>query len=390
MLAYTFYEMDNRVMRYAETLVNRGDHVDVISLRMEGQLLCEMIDGVNVYRIQKRLVNEKKKFTYLVRIIKFFIKSAIFLSKKHLKNPYNLIHVHNIPDFEIFAAFLPKVTGAKIILDIHDILPEFYISKFKNNKKHIIYNILKLIEKLSIKFSDHVIISNDIWKEKLLSRSATIDNCTTIMNYPDTSIFFKQKRNKKNNKFIMIYPGTLNWHQGVDIAIRAFYIIKDKIPEAEFHIYGEGPAKEYLKKLISELELNGRIYLNEYLPIKQIASIMANSDIGIVPKRNDSFGGEAFSTKILEFMSLGIPVIVSKTKIDHYYFNDSIVKFFKPDDEKDLANVMLLLIKHKELRKQLATNAILFARENNWQGMKYIYLNLVDSLTTKSYATPFS
>ena len=52
------------------------------------------------------------------------------------------------------------------------------------------------------------------------------------------------------------------------------------------------------------------------MPIDQIAEVMANADLGIIPKKNDPFGGEAFSTKTLEFMSLGIPIILSRTKID--------------------------------------------------------------------------
>ena len=76
----------------------------------------------------------------------------------------------------------------------------------------------------------------------------------------------------------------------------------------------------------------------------QVPKVMANADIGIVPKRNDFFGGMAFSTKILEFMSMGIPVIVSKTMIDTYYFDDSLVTFFNPDSVGDLANAMETLV----------------------------------------------
>ena len=53
MMVYSFYETDARVARYAETLVRRGDHVDVISLRQEGQDAFGSINGVNVFRIEK-------------------------------------------------------------------------------------------------------------------------------------------------------------------------------------------------------------------------------------------------------------------------------------------------------------------------------------------------
>src|SRR5438309_3898864 len=62
MLVYTFYESDNRVMRYAKALVERGDEVDVIALGSdETQPAFEVIDNVNVHRIQRRQRNEKSK-----------------------------------------------------------------------------------------------------------------------------------------------------------------------------------------------------------------------------------------------------------------------------------------------------------------------------------------
>jgi len=54
MLVYSFYESDNRVMRYARALVERGDQVDVIALSDGKQQPFEIVEGVNVHRIQRR------------------------------------------------------------------------------------------------------------------------------------------------------------------------------------------------------------------------------------------------------------------------------------------------------------------------------------------------
>jgi glycosyltransferase involved in cell wall biosynthesis len=114
---------------------------------------------------------------------------------------------------------------------------------------------------------------------------------------------------------------------------------------------------------------------------------MANADLGVVPKRNDPFGGEAFSTKILEFMSLGVPVVVSATNIDKYYFNDAVVKFFKPDDENDLARSMLNLINDDDLRNRLAYNASKFVDDFSWSKKEHEYIDLVDSLISNHITT---
>ncbi|MHB8539098.1 MAG: glycosyltransferase family 4 protein [Candidatus Dormibacteria bacterium] len=381
MVAYTFYERDNRVRRYAETLARRGDNVDVISLRSEGQSgKTVVINGVRVFRIQRRVKDEKNKFVYLSRLILFFLRSMYCLTRMQIGEGYDLIHVHSVPDFEVFAAWYPKMAGSKIILDIHDIVPEFYTSKFNTSQESLTFKLLIVMERVSAAFSDHVVAANHIWEKRLQERSVAGSKCTTILNYPDTHIFRKRGRNRSDDKFIVLYPGTINYHQGLDIAIRAFSLIKDDIPEAEFHIYGTGDQYNFLRSLIDELGLQRRVYLKGLLAIDQMASVIENADLGVVPKRSTGFGNEAFSTKILEFMCMGVPVIVPDTVIDQYYFNGSVATFFHANDARSLADAMVLLFKNPELRRKLVLNASEFVKKYTWDVNESIYLDLVSSL----------
>lgn len=384
MVAYTFYEEDNRVRRYAETLARRGDSVDVVALRQAGQSASDLINGVRVFRIQNRSVTEKTKFTYLGKLFLFFMRSMFFLTREQLKNRYDLIHVHSVPDFEVFAAAYPKITGTKIILDIHDIMPEFYASKFKTSHDSLSFKLLVAVERMSTGFSDHVIAANHIWEKRLRDRSVRSSKCTTFLNFPDTKGFQRRGRTRADGKFILLYPGTLNYHQGLDIAIRAFATIKDRVPQAEFHVYGRGEQFAFLQSLIADLGLQDRVFLRPTLPFHEIIWVMENADLGIVPKRGNSFGNEAFSTKILEFMALGVPVIIPETAVDRYYFNDSVAKFFKANNESSLAEAMLLLINNPELRCSLVRNADKFIQKYTWEENKHDYLNLVDSLIRPS------
>lgn len=380
MLAYAFYESDTRIMRYAEALVQRGDQVDVIALRRETQSANEMVNGVNVFRIQRRLPNHTARASYVFEILQFLLRAMIGLTLKHLRRRYQVIHVHSVPDFLVFATWLPKLTGAKLILDIHDLLPELYASKYGIKHDSLAFKLLVLTERMSAAFADHVIAANDLWQEKLLSRSVSRGRCSTLVNVPDRGIFVRQGRTRVDQKFIIVYPGTLNWHQGLDIAIRAFNLIKNEIPEAEFHIYGEGPCQGSLVQLIEELGLRDRVFMKNFISTREIARVMENGDLAVVPKRKDGFGNEAFSTKIMEFMALGVPVIVSDTQVDRYYFNDSLVRFFRSGDEHDLARSMLLLVNEPDLRERLVQNALEFVEHNNWGEKKSEYLTLVDSL----------
>jgi glycosyltransferase involved in cell wall biosynthesis len=381
MVAYTGYESDNRVRRYAEALAQRGDTVDVVALRLEGQSSKDVLNGVRIFRIQRRVRNEKGRFAYLGKLLLFFLRSMLFLTREQIRERYEIIHVHSIPDFEVFAALYAKLTGSKIILDIHDIMPEFYASKF-HAPQGLTFRLLVAVERMSAAFSDHVIAANHIWQDRLQQRSVSNSKCTTILNFPDTEIFRRHGKVRSGNKFVVIYPGTLSYHQGLDIAIRAFARVKDEIPEAEFHIYGSGDQLDLLKSLIVHLGLEDRVLPKGVLPLHEISRVMENADLGVVPKRKNGFGNEAFSTKILEFMALGVPVIIPDTMIDRYYFNDSIVRFFQANDEQSLADAMLEMFKCPELRQRLVGNADEFIKRYTWQENKNVYLNLVDSLVT--------
>lgn len=126
MVSYSEYESDSRVRRYAEVLIKQGYRVDILSIRQKGQEPEGPIDGGGrVYRIQSRTRNEKSKATYLSKLILFFFRSMFFLTWENMKEKYDLIHVHSVPDFEVFAALFPKLFGSSVILDIHDIVRSF-------------------------------------------------------------------------------------------------------------------------------------------------------------------------------------------------------------------------------------------------------------------------
>jgi glycosyltransferase involved in cell wall biosynthesis len=385
MVSYSFYERDNRVMRYAETLAQRGDHVTVFALLRDDGPREEVLNGVHVHRLQSRQVNEKSRFSYLGRILQFLFRAMYRVSKNHLQHRYDLLHIHSVPDFIVFAGWLPRMTGTPVILDIHDILPEFYTSKFGSGRHSVSFRLLHAVEKISAKFSSHVIIANHIWQERLLSRSVEPGKCTVVLNSPDRSIFHTNGAPRSSTgRFVLLYPGTLNWHQGLDLAIRAFGKISDEVPQADFYIYGDGPSKDDLSALILELHLENRVFICNPMPLREVAKVIGSADLGIVPKRKDTFGNEAFSTKILEFMAMGVPVIVADTQVDRYYFDDSVVRFFRGGEEEDLAHNMLDMIQNADKRRNLVANATQFVDTVDWTAKKHEYLSLVDQLVSDS------
>ena len=388
MLSYSFFEYDNRVRRYADTLIAEGHSVDVVCLRMPGQSWFGIDKGIRVYRIQRRQKNEKGPLSYLFKLLFFFIMSLIVVTFLHIRKRYHLVHVHNPPDFLVFSALILRLSGAQVILDIHDILPELYKGKFNAKEESLAFRFMLFIERISARLAQRVIIANHIWYKRYTSRSADPAKCTVIMNYPDPSIFSPRTRPPSGNGFTFVYPGTLSPHQGLDIAIRAFSKLSKQAPEPRFNIFGNGGVKEQLTNLVASLGLQDMVLFHDLLPLSEIAIEMAKADCGVVPKRAEGFGGEAFSTKILEFMALGVPVIASATEIDRFYFDDSLVLFFRSEDAEDLAEKMQRMMEDSELRNRLVCRSLEFSKAYSWSVRKHEYLSIVSSLVKLQPALP--
>jgi glycosyltransferase involved in cell wall biosynthesis len=385
MITHSFYESDNRVLRYAESLAARGDTVEILALRRAPELPAEEnINGVRLLRIQDRFgKTQKSSSSFLWPLLRFLAASSLHLTRAHARQRYDVIHVHNIPDFLVFAAWYPKLTGAKVILDIHDIVPEFFGSKFKKPDNSLLIRGLKLAEKWSAAFANHVIIANHLWLDKYIARSSKKEKCSVFINHVDRQLFKPREAGGSANGHRIVFPGGLQWHQGVDIAIRAFAKLRERLPDAEFHIYGDGNMKQSLEELAAELRLGDSVKFFKPMRIREIVDVMAQADLGVVPKRADSFGNEAYSTKIMEFMSVGVPVVVSATKIDKFYFNDSVVRFFESGNVDALASAMHEVLTDAELRRGMTARALDYASRNSWEERKSEYLDLVDSLATR-------
>jgi len=384
-IAYAFYESDFRIRRYAESLHNQGDRTDAFSLKTEDTKSFENLNGVNVYRIQARDFDEQGgPFDYLIKMGHFFLKSSFYVLRNHLRYKYSLIIVHNVPDFFVFTAFIPKLLGAKVILDIHDILPEFFCQRFHKPLNSWQGKLLRVVEYLSVKFADFVITGNDLWRKKISDRDhKPFDRTIGFVNYPHLEYFKDIQYKVRNDQLSLIYPGHLSHHHGIDIAVRAMAIVRQTIPFAKLKIYAASWIPQYraeLEKLIIEEKLEDTIEIFPPHDIHGLVEVYKTVDIGIVPKRGGFFASEAFSSKILDFMASGIPVIASRTTIDEFYFNDTQIMFFTPESHEDLANCIIKLHGDANRKKQLSENGLKFAADNNWDIKGKVFVDIVNNL----------
>jgi|WetSurMetagenome_2_1015567.scaffolds.fasta_scaffold03197_4 glycosyltransferase involved in cell wall biosynthesis len=392
-VAYAFYETDFRVSRYAEALAGPGVVTDAIALRAEGKAKTEVINGVRLYRIQKRRFDEQGgPFDYLYKMGTFFIKASFLILINHLRHPYRLIIVHNVPDFFVFTALVPRLLGAKVILDIHDILPEFFCQRFGKPLDSIYGRLLRAAEFLSVRFASFVITGNDLWREKVSKRNGVpFERTIGMVNYPHLEYFRGIEYAPRSDRLSVIYPGHLSHHHGIDIAVRAMPAVRKRVPFATLDIYAASWIPQYryqLERMMEDLNLSSFVKIHPPRNIHELVEAYKVSDIGVVPKRGGIFAAEAFSSKILDFMASGIPIVASRTAIDEFYFDDSQIMFFKPDDAEDLARAILELHGDPARKRVLSENGKQYAAENNWGTKRPVFLDIVHSLGRKDSSWP--
>jgi len=129
MVGYTI-SWDPRPRREAKALIARGDEVDFICLRRSGEKRHETIKGVNVNRLPIKKHQGSSILSHIFGYLSFFILAFFNLNILYFEKKYRIIHIHTLPDFLVFVALIPKLFGAKVILDMHDPMPELYAAKF--------------------------------------------------------------------------------------------------------------------------------------------------------------------------------------------------------------------------------------------------------------------
>src|SRR2546423_8961988 len=156
-ITFDWYPFDPLVRRLAEAAIDRGNSVDVICLRQPNEKGFEIWNGVNVYRVPMNRDFGRSLPVTVLSWCWFLLIAGITITRLHLKHRYDIVHVHNIPDFLVFSALIPKLLGAKVILHIQDVAPELMAAKAKGRARGVITLLATWQERISTTFANHVI-----------------------------------------------------------------------------------------------------------------------------------------------------------------------------------------------------------------------------------------
>lgn len=383
MVVYSHYSRDARVRKYAELLAGKNHQIDIICLKEDYLPKQKNIKLIH-YPLERRRFN---KFWYFLEYPLFFLFSFFYLTLLHIKKRYRVIHIHNMPDFLVFSALMPKLLGAKVILDMHDPMPELYMSKYGVNKNAFIVKTIKLIEGIAFRFANSLITANYNFQKIFIQRHPLIKNrINVIRNFPDEKIFAIHKKKLQEKDFILLYMGTIEERYNLIPAIKTIPILIKRIPSLKFNIYPriktEGSYQMMIKEKISQLGISDYVKILPPIPVEKLADKIAKSSVGILLLKKDVFTENIVPVKLLEFMKMGVPVIATKTKSLSETFPQNALYYINNNSPKNITTAVLDIYRNKKLNESLVKNAKKYLKNNNWQKESKKYLKLINQTFT--------
>ena len=380
---FSYYPADPRPRREAEALVEAGMSVDVLCLKdKRGERWEEEVNGIHVLRLPGARTR-RGKGRYLWEYAWFIFVAFVKLSILHMRKRYDVVHVHNMPDVLVFCALLPRLGGSKILLDLHDPMPEIYMTKYSVRASHPAIRLLRLLEKWSIGFADAVVTPNLAFRNLFLSRSCPEWKMHIVMNSPQETIF-KGHSNRlgsgRRNEFILMFHGAIMERNGLDTALQALFRIRKEIPNLRFEVYGEGDFVKPFLKLVKELNLTGVVNFHGYSPLEVIATAIQTIDVGIIPSKMSPFTNLSLPTRIFEYLSMKRPVIAPRTKGILDYFDENSLYLFEPDDPESLMKKIIEVYQDPIRCQEILERGVKIYQAYRWEEQRKEFIGVVKNL----------
>jgi glycosyltransferase involved in cell wall biosynthesis len=387
-LLFSHYPADPRPRRAAEALAAEGVVIDLICLKgMQTELSREAYGNINVLRLPLRR-QRGGKLSYIGQYTVFVFVCLFLLSARCLNRRYDFVHVHNMPDVLVFSALIPKILGAKVVLDLHDPMPELMQTIFKLPEKSPSVNLLKRFEKWSIGFANLVLTVNLACKKIYSSRSCPAEKIHVVLNSPDERIFrfqpadsTPQNGSTSSKPFEILYHGSLVRRNGFDLAVDALELVKQDIPTAKLTVCGARTGYfDGVLQSAQERGLGDRIHYLGSLNLAEITQIIEGCDLGIIPNHRNIFTEINTPTRIFEYLSLGRPVIAPRAPGIQDYFGDRDLIFFELGDAADLARQILYAYSHPPEVKETVKRGQAIYLAHTWHLERLAFLNSISNL----------
>lgn len=347
---------DSRVWKQANTLHEHGYQVAVLCPRGRGyERGHEILDGIHIYR-HPMPKEGNSALGYLWEFGWALLWESFYAWWIYLRLGFDVIQGCNPPD-DIFLVALPfKLFGVKYIFDHHDANPELYLSKY--NRKGFLYKAQVYLEKLTYRFSDVIIATNNSYRDLALARGhREPDDVFVVRNGPDLETFVPVAPDptlRYGKSYLIGYVGTMSIQDGLDILLDvALHIRNMGRRDIHFTCIGGGPALSDLRRMVHDKGLDDTVNFTGRIPDDQLLAILSTADICVNPDKPCEMNDISTMIKIMEYMALGKPIVQFDLKEGRFSAGAASLYCDSNDRIADFSSKILWLLENPEARRTM-------------------------------------
>lgn len=382
LIRHGYYPRGPRVSKEVRALLESGYSVDVLCLRYNGEKRREEVEGVRVYRLSHQH-RRGSLLRYLYEYFLSFLKMTAMATVLFFRHRYQCIQVNTLPDPLVFVTMIPRIFGAKVLLDMQEPAPELFVTKYGSDRHRTLVRLITILEQVSLKYANAALTVNESLRERFIERGAQEQKIHVVRNVPDKGFRPNVLSQTTGDGLVLMTHGMIVNRYGQEVIIRALPLIRNKIEKLRLFIAGYGQNDKNLRKLTTELGCSDIVTFTGLLSFPQIRELITAADIGIVPLLRSPFSELCQPNKLFEYIACKKPVIASRLGAIEESFDDSCVMFFEPGNHEDLARCIVDLYQYPAKRRYLVENAYSCFEPMCWKETKKIYLKVVNNLTGK-------
>jgi glycosyltransferase involved in cell wall biosynthesis len=386
-IVHSDFPADPRVFRAVRVALDEGWEVDVLATKRPGERASEVVDGARVTRLPIAHRRAAGALHVVAEYLGFTLMAAARASLLAVRRRYSAVHIHNPPDFLIFAATIPKLLGAKVIFDVHDLSDDIFAMRFGARPGARLFDrALRLIESAATRFADFVITVHEPYRRELAARGVSLEKTTVVMNTVDERLLPSGHRaDSGDGGFRVVYHGTVTPPYGVRLVVEAVAKLARDVPDVRLDIYGDGDAVPKIEALANELGVADRVRLSRrYLPQAEVLERIQQASVGVIPNLRVRFNRMALSTKLFEYVALGIPVVSADLSSIREHFADSEVLFFSAGDADALRSALFETWRDPEAATARSRGALRRYENYRWPAQARRYAELLERSVTRT------
>ena len=315
----------------------------------------EIIDGIHVYRYKLPL-EARGVAGYFIEYFVALVMQLWLAVKVYAKRGFDVIHACNPPD-NIFLIALPfKLFGVRFLFDHHDINPELYEAKF--GRRDFFYRVMLFWERCSFRFANASLATNESYRKIAIERGGmSPETVTVVRSGPDLRRLKRvpavpELRNGR--QYLVGYVGVMGQQEGIDLLLEAasHIVHEKKRQDVQFILVGDGTELVQLKSLAGSLGVEDYVTFTGRVPDEDLLKALNTADVCVNPDRANEMNDKSTMNKIMEYMSLGKP-IVQFDLTEGRYSAEQASLYAKKNDPVDLAEKLLDLLDDQDARERM-------------------------------------